>query len=110
MTDLEELENFRRNKRTPLDMTELNKLEKMLKDAGETVKRYAIDGGAQIVIYRNGKRYWDALITKYSYGHQDGLLEIMGKPVVDEKKDGDRVAGWLTAKDIMERVRKGTGR
>lgn len=39
-----------------------------------------------------------------SYGHQQGLLEIMG--LVDEEEVGDSVEGWLTAEQVFERWRK----
>ena len=105
MTELEMLEEFRRNKREQLNLTEINKLEEMLKAAGETYERHEMADGVQLVVYKDGNRYWDALISKYSCGHQAGLLEIMGKPVVDEKKDGDRVQGYLTAQEVMARAK-----
>ena len=47
---------------------------------------------------------WDAIYFKGSYGYNAGLLEIYGS-IVDEEKDGDSVVGYLTAADIMERLR-----
>lgn len=46
---------------------------------------------------------WDAVCHSSSYGHIDGLLEIYGS-LVDEEKDGDTVAGWLTAEEVLMRV------
>lgn len=43
----------------------------------------------------------DAICHDYSYGREDGLLEIMGN-LVD--KTADRVEGWLTAEDILNRI------
>lgn len=40
---------------------------------------------------------WDALCNKYSDGHEDGLIEIMGLP----QCEGD-VIGFLTAEDVLE--------
>ena len=37
-----------------------------------------------------------------SYGHEEGLLEIMG--LVDEEKTGDSVEGWLTAGEVFDRI------
>lgn len=37
-----------------------------------------------------------------SYGHEKGLLEIMG--LVDEEKTGDSVEGWLTAEEVFDRI------
>lgn len=44
---------------------------------------------------------WDAVCHSYSYGHEEGLLEIMGSIV---SVDDDTVEGWLTAKDILARL------
>lgn len=40
-----------------------------------------------------------------SYGHEDGLLEIMGL-LTDEEEEFDDVKGWLTADDVFERISK----
>ena len=38
-----------------------------------------------------------------SYGHEKGLLEIMG--LVDEEEVGDdSVEGWLTAEEVFDRI------
>ena len=47
---------------------------------------------------------WDAICFKGSFGYNAGLLEIYGN-IVDPDKDGDSVIGYLTAADIMERLR-----
>ncbi len=41
-----------------------------------------------------------------SYGHEDGLLEIMGTILTDEESKIDCVAGWLTAETIISRIEK----
>jgi hypothetical protein len=38
-----------------------------------------------------------------SYGHEEGLLEIMGLLTLDELEQ-DNVAGWLTADDVAPRI------
>lgn len=43
----------------------------------------------------------DAICHKYSYGHEQGLLEIMGLSEAPE----DDVEGWLTAEQVFERIR-----
>lgn len=45
---------------------------------------------------------WDAVIHSGSYGHADGLLEIMGNIVRDTEDD---VEGWLTPLEVLERVK-----
>lgn len=44
---------------------------------------------------------WDAVCHEMSYGHNDGLIEIMGDIV---KVEGDEVEGWLTAETILNRI------
>lgn len=46
-------------------------------------------------------RISDAVCHSGSYGHQKGLLEIMG--LVNEEEVGDEVEGWLTAEQVFER-------
>ena len=38
-----------------------------------------------------------------SYGHEEGLLEIMGT-IVRADDDDDDVEGWLTAEEILQRL------
>lgn len=88
------------------DLTELNKLELYLKAKGITYKREDNDRNPdfhQIVVFENGERKWDAVCHYGSYGHMEGLLEIMGT-IVDPEKDGDSVAGNLTADDVIKRI------
>lgn len=50
----------------------------------------------------DGKKYiriWDAVCHKYSYGGQEGKLEIYGSIVED-------VEGWLTAEDVINKYLK----
>ena len=93
-----------------IDLTELNKLEEYLKTHGctyERVNQMEINGVRlqknQLIVYENGKRQWDAICHWGSYGHEDGLLEIMGS-IVDFEEDGDSVVGWLTADDVIKRI------
>ena len=46
----------------------------------------------------------DAVCHGFSYGHEKGLLEIMG--LVNEEEVGDSVEGWLTAEQVFERWQK----
>ena len=94
-------------KKNDLNLSEMNRLEAMLKREGLDYIREEMEAGDQIIVYKDGKRWWDAILTIYSYGGRQGLLEVMGKPVVEERKDGDRVAGWLTAEEVMKRLGNG---
>lgn len=99
------------------DLTELDKLEKYLKEHGYEYGRIDDDGDLeeianrhglmrcidqhQIVVYKDGKRDWDAICQFGSYGVEMGLLEIMGARVV---RNRDSVEGYLTADEIIERL------
>lgn len=95
---------------------EFNKLENYLKENGyeytrrrrateELEKAVPLDFGEQICVYENGKVVWDAIFGAGTYGAEVGLLEVMGEAVV---KDGgeNSVNGWLTAEDIIERLKE----
>lgn len=103
-------------------MTELDKLEKYLKEKKITFDRidqsyskkaellklgYPVPDGFgeqhQIIVYdEKGNREWDAICHYGSYGFEKGLLEIMGTIV--NVNSGDSVEGWLTAEDIIKRL------
>lgn len=71
--------------------------------------------GYQIIVWRDAAptdtrewdnprlRAWDAICGCGSYGNEEGLLEVMGNPVI-LPSDGDTVAGWLTADDVIARL------
>lgn len=92
------------------DLTELNKLEKYLKRNGIRYRRIDVLDPCfdrhQIVVggdLEPGACDWDAICNRGSYGCEDGLLEIMGS-IVDEKRVGDCVEGYLTAADVIKRI------
>ncbi len=74
-------------------MNEMDKLAEGLKAKGMAYERRPLFDGEQIVCGQ-----WDAICHRYSYGHERGLLEVMGLPslCVD-----DSVRGWLTAEEIL---------
>lgn len=89
-------------------MTELDKLEKYLKEHKYIYERTDADRGFfnrhQIIVYdAHAMRLWDAICHRGSYGYEEGLLEIMGT-IVNPKEDGDAVVGWLTAEDVIKRL------
>lgn len=56
----------------------------------------------QVIFYDwNGNVIGDAICHEGSYGHERGLLEIMGLDI-DEAEVGDSVLGYLTAKDVVD--------
>ena len=89
-------------------MSELNKLEKYLKEHGIKYDRNDREKTEktldfhQIVVYEDEKPIWDAICHTGSYGYEQGLLEVMGSIV--SKDVCDRVEGWLTADEIIKRL------
>ena len=97
-------------------MSELEKLEEYLKEHNYNYRWNSVCQGYegcpsmflphqdQIVVYDDhNTRLWDAVCHFGSYGHEKGLLEIMGV-IVDEEADGGSVIGWLTADDVIKRL------
>ena len=93
-------------------MSELDKLEKYLKEHGYEYTREDFDGipsydrKHQIIVYKDGERTWDAICHYGSYGYEEGLLEIYGD-IVWYDIDGDSVRGWLTADAVIARIERG---
>lgn len=88
-------------------MTELDKLEKYLYDNDIPYERIIYGERNQIavpVLPEHGKTKWDAICQQGSYGWEMDLLEIMGE-LVDEEKDGDSVVGFLTAEEVIQRLK-----
>ena len=80
------------------DFTEMDKLEKYLKDHGIDYDRWDIHDGQQIVVYKEPKvRSWDVVLHSYSYGNEENLLEAMGEDLLGH----DDVEGYLTADDVI---------
>lgn len=96
------------NKTNKTNLTELNKLEEYLRKNDYIFER--IDEGGddlhaerhQIIVYDDkGRRRWDAICHRGSYGHAAGLIEVMGDIAEGAPS---RVIGWLTADKIIERL------
>lgn len=93
-------------------MTEMQKLDILLKHAKvpHTYDCNFLNGrdecGDQIVVYDfEGRRLWDGICCEGSYGYEQGLIEVMGGPILGYCDD---VEGWLTARQVtkMWRCRK----
>lgn len=83
---------------------EMDLLEEYLNEKKINYKRCDVYNGVQIIVYgEKGNRKWDAICHESSYGHEKGLLEIMGN-IVDKRRVGDSVEGCLTAQDVIDRV------
>lgn len=80
----------------PIYRIEADKLAKGLIEKGIAFEYHKCCDGIQICC--NG---WDAICHSGSYGHERGLLEIMGTIV---RVDDDEVEGNLTAEEILQRL------
>ena len=79
-----------------IDLREMDKLAKGLDERNIPYIRRTCFDGEQIVCDS-----WDAICHRGSYGHEKGLLEIMGSIV---QNDDDDVEGYLSAEDILLRL------
>ena len=79
-----------------INQNEMMKLAFGLYDRGIEFKAKSFFDGIQFII---GDWDWDAICHSGSYGHEDGLIEIMGLPQCQ-----DDVIGWLTAEDVLKMV------
>ena len=62
--------------------------------------------GWQVVYPEDGEnRVADAIEHFGSYGNENDLLEVMGL-LTPEEEEYDRVLGYLSAKDVFERIEK----
>jgi len=83
---------------------EMERLIEMLNERNAKFRIKEIFGTKQVwFMDENGKEIGDAICHAGSYGHEDGLLEIMGLDItIDEY--GDSVLGWLTAEEVLEHL------
>lgn len=55
----------------------------------------------QIIVPSKQNREWDVICHPGSYGYKEGLLELMGNI-----SRNDDVEGYLTAEDVIERIKE----
>lgn len=79
----------------------IEKLATLLSIYGIPFDKVECYDGWQIIYPNENEWICDAIIHSDSYGHEDGLFEIMGLT-----ENGDEVEGWLSAKDVLDRMRK----
>lgn len=83
-----------------IDYTEMIKLELYLQEAKIPYRMDYVAGMPSVRYYGHGdKLICDAICHSGSYGHEDGLLEIMGLTRIN-----DSVEGWLTAREAFDRI------
>ena len=81
---------------TTINQNEMMKLAFGLRDRGIEFSVKSFFDGIQIVV---GDFDWDAICHSGSYGHENGLIEVMGLPQCQ-----DDVIGYLTAEDVLKMV------
>lgn len=81
---------------TTINQDEMMKLAFGLRDRGIGFKMQSFFDGIQIVV---GDFDWDAICHSGSYGHENGLIEVMGLPQCQ-----DDVIGYLTAEEVLKMV------
>ena len=102
-----QLELIQNGEEMNMEYAEIFKLDGMLTAAGIQHELTNRPGwGWQITYAADGK--WelrkpgcgDAVINSMSYGHDNGLIEVMGFDITDEEY-GDEVVGWLRAEEAF---------
>jgi len=83
-------------------MTEITKLAILLAKANIPFEITSCNDAPQICYPQKAPRVCDAVCHKFSYGGEEGLLEILG--LVSEPEI-DSVEGWLTAEEVFERIK-----
>ena len=79
-----------------INQTEMMELAFGLRDRGIEFSTKSFCDGIQIVV---GDWDWDAICHSGSFGHENGLIEVMGLPQCQ-----DDVIGYLTAEDVLKMV------
>lgn len=83
-------------------MSEMSKLFLLLAEADIPFETREIFDTMQICYPSFDDLTCDVICHKYSYGHEQGLLEIMG--LADPEID-DTVEGYLTANEVFARIK-----
>ena len=85
-----------------VDYTQMTRLELYLQEAKIPYRMDYVLGMPSVRYYGRGdKLICDAICHSGSYGHEDGLLEIMGLT-----RNGDSVEGYLTSREVFDRIRE----
>lgn len=85
-----------------MKMSEMSKLFLLLADADIPFETREIFGTMQICYPSFDDLICDAICHQYSYGYEQGLLEIMG---LADPGIGDTVEGYLTADEVFARIK-----
>ena len=79
-----------------INQNEMMKLAFGLRDRGIEFITKSLSNGLQIIV---GDWDWDAICHNGSFGHENGLIEVMGLPQCQND-----VIGYLTAEDVLKMV------
>lgn len=90
-------------------MLEIERLRRMLMEAGIPFdfEKHAVIAGWQLSYPANTvkERICSVIQGERSYGGRANKLEIAGL-LTDEEREGDDVAGWLTAEEVFARIKR----
>jgi hypothetical protein len=91
--------------------TEIHKLKDMLNEAEISFGFYfrATFEGYQILypdVYDSCSPVCSVIQHKYSYGHEEDLLELSGLLTREEMDNDEDVIGWLTAENVFGRIKE----
>lgn len=82
---------------------EIEKLAKLLTNANIPFEYNSVITSRDQICYPSRDNcICDAVCHQYSYGGNEGLLEIMG---LVREECADDVEGWLTAEEVFERIK-----
>lgn len=81
-------------------LPEIKALCNMLLMAGIPFSFQTFDEGYQVCYPNTIDTVCSIICHKYSYGHENGLLEIMGLVEIED----DEVEGYLTAEEVFKRI------
>ena len=96
LTQMDKLEIYLKEHHIPYDR--IDKLE-MFEETPHGKYITQCEQHQIIVPPQDKERQWDVICHRGSYGHEEGLLELMG---IITRVYG--VEGWLTADDVIERI------
>lgn len=83
-----------------IEYIEMGKLEWLLQEAKIPYRIDYVIGMPSVRYYGHGKNLiCDAICHSGSYGHEEGLLEIMGLT-----RNGDSIEGRLTSEEVFDRI------
>lgn len=84
--------------------TEIDRLEAQLKACGIEYEKCRLNGGWQICVPNRKAKEWDVVCHSFSYGHETGLLELMGDSMLTyDELQYDSVVGYLEAEEVIYR-------